>query len=247
MESGLSGRVALVTGGSRGIGRGICVALAREGVRVAVNYLANAKAAEETVRLVAEAGGTARAYQADVADAAAVDAMVGRIEVEMGAVELLVANAGTAEPEEPLAFSLDNWHRMMRVNADGTFIPVARIGPGMVVRGYGRIVCLTTIAALRARPRMIAYNASKAAVIGFARSCAEAFAPHVRINCIAPGLVETELAGTVDKPALIAATPLRRIGQPEEIGDLAVFLLSDRSSYTTGQVVIADGGRVTLP
>ncbi len=247
METGLSGKTALVTGGSRGIGRAVCVALACEGVRVAVNYVSDSKAADETLRLVVAAGGTARAYRADVGDEAAVRAMVAQIEADLGPVDLLVANAGTSVPEEPLAFSLDNWRRMFRVNADGVFIPVAAVGPGMVGRGYGRIVCIASIAALRPRPRLAAYSAAKAAVIAFARSCSESFAPHVRINCVAPGLIETELAATVDRDALIRATPAGRIGRPEEIADAVVYLLSDRSSYTTGQTLVVSGGRVNLP
>jgi 3-oxoacyl-[acyl-carrier protein] reductase len=247
VETGLIGRTALVTGGSRGIGRAICIALAREGVKVAVNFLSDSKAADETVRLVGGAGGTARAYQADVADEAAVRAAVAQVEADLGPVELLVANAGSAVPEEPLAMSLANWRHMMRINGDGVFIPITTVAPKMVERGYGRIVCLASIAALRPRPQMAAYSAAKAAVIAFARSCSEAYAPDVRINCIAPGLIETELAGTVDRDALIRATPAGRIGRPEEIADAAVYLLSDRSSYTTGQTLVVSGGRVNLP
>ncbi len=250
METGLRGKTALVTGGSRGIGRAICLALAAEGARVSVNFNANAAAAEETCALIAQKGGMARAYQADVADENAVRAMVDRIAADMGPIDLLAANAGTTVPEEPLAFSTENWRHMMSVNADGTFLTVAAIAPGMVARGYGRIVCIASVAALRPRSRMAAYSASKAAVIAFARCCSESLGPDVRINCVAPGLIDTELAHTVPpdaQAAMMRETPLGRIGKPEEIADMTVFLLSDRSAYTTGQVVVASGGRVTLP
>jgi 3-oxoacyl-[acyl-carrier protein] reductase len=122
---------------------------------------------------------------------------------------------------------------------------------GMIARGFGRIVCFASIAGLRPRPSMLAYSTSKAAVIGFARSCSEAFAPAVRINCIAPGLIDTDMPAASLDPAtrqrMIDATPLKRIGRPEEMAELALFLLSERASYTTGQTYVADGGRVTLP
>jgi 3-oxoacyl-[acyl-carrier protein] reductase len=121
---------------------------------------------------------------------------------------------------------------------------------GMLERGYGRIVCISSIAGLRPRGRMITYSTSKAAVIGFARSCAEAFGPAIRVNCVAPGLIETEMGATMGPEAMQRMADeafLKRIGQPEEIAQAVLFLLSERSSFTTGQTFVADGGRVTLP
>jgi len=138
----------------------------------------------------------------------------------------------------------------MAVNADGTYLAVMAVKDGMIERGYGRIVCFSSIAALRPRPAMLAYTASKAAVIALARSCAQAFAPSVRVNCIAPGLIDTDMIKSLDRGQqghMIETTPLKRIGRPEEMAEMALFLLSERSSFTTGQVVVASGGRVTLP
>jgi 3-oxoacyl-[acyl-carrier protein] reductase len=122
---------------------------------------------------------------------------------------------------------------------------------GMIARGFGRIVCFASIAGLRPRPAMLAYSTSKAAVVGFARSCSEAFAPAIRINCIAPGLIDTDMPAASLTPEIrqrmVEATPLRRIGRPEEMAELALFLLSERASFITGQTCVADGGRVTLP
>ena len=249
-EYGLAGKTALVTGGSRGIGRAVVLALAAEGANVAINYVANDKAAEETRTLAAAHGVACRTYKADVSEPDQVNTMIKAIEADMGPVDLLVANAGYAAMEKPGDLNFETWQSMMKTNADGTFLPVAATAPGMAERGYGRIVCVVSVAALRARPGMISYSASKAAIVAFARGCAEAFAPDVRVNCIAPGLIDTDLGdelGDELKQKLVEATPLKRIGKPEDIADAVLYLLSDRASFTTGQVVVASGGRVTVP
>src|SRR5918994_8876 len=247
----LAGRTALVTGGSRGIGRAVCVRLAREGTRVAINYASSEPAAREAERLVRDEGAECVLLEADVSDAAAVAAMVSEAERALGPIDLLVTSAGVALSEARGEVSFETWRRIMAVNVDGTFLPIMAVKDGMIARGFGRIVCIASIAGLRPRPAMLAYSTSKAAVIGFARSCSEAFAPAVRINCIAPGLIDTDMpAASLDQATrqrMIEATPLQRIGRPEEMSELALFLLSERSSFTTGQVYVADGGRVTLP
>lgn len=249
-SSGLAGKTALVTGGSRGIGRAICLALAAEGVGVAINYAADDAAAEETRALVAAQEVPCRTYKADVSDEGQVLALVDSVERDMGPVDLLVTNAGISIVESPDALSFDIWKRIMAVNADGTYLPVVVLANRMVERRYGRIVCIASIAALSPRANLAAYSASKAAVIAFARNCSAAFAPHVRINTVAPGLIETEMAKVLDEETrkrFVAMTPLGRIGKPEEIAEMVLFLLSDRSSYTTGQLMVASGGRETLP
>ena len=247
----LAARTALVTGGARGIGRAICVRLAQAGARVAINYARNEEAAREAERLVRDEDAECVLLREDVSEPAAVAAMIAEAERTLGPIGLLVTSAGIAPTEGRGAVSFETWRRIMAVNVDGTFLPIMAVKDGMMARGYGRIVCFTSIAALRPRPHMLAYSTSKAAVIGFARSCSEAFAPHVRINCIAPGLIDTDMpAASLDdatRQRMIEATPLRRIGRPEEMAELALFLLSERSSFTTGQVYVADGGRVTLP
>jgi 3-oxoacyl-[acyl-carrier protein] reductase len=247
----LAGRTALVTGGSRGIGRAVGVRLAREGARVALNYASNEAAAREAQRLVEAEGAECLLVKADVSEPDAVAAMVGAAERGLGPIDLLVTSAGIALPEARGEVSFATWRRIMAVNLDGTFLPVMAVKDGMIARGFGRIVCFASIAGLRPRPTMLAYSTSKAAVVGFARSCSEAFAPHVRINTIAPGLIDTDMpAASLDEATrqrMIDATPLKRIGRPEEMAELALFLLSERSSFTTGQVYVADGGRVTLP
>ncbi len=247
----LAGRTALVTGGARGIGRAVCVRLAQEGARLGINYASNDEAARATERLVRAAGAECALLKADVSDPKAVAAMVAEAERTLGPIDLLVTSAGIAPTEVRGEVAFETWRRIMAVNVDGTFLPIMAVKNGMMARGYGRIVCFASIAGLRPRAAMLAYSTSKAAVIGFARSCSEAFAPHVRINCIAPGLIDTDMPAASLDPAsrqrMIDATPLQRIGRPEEMAELALFLLSERSSFTTGQVYVADGGRVTLP
>jgi 3-oxoacyl-[acyl-carrier protein] reductase len=246
-----TGRTALVTGGSRGIGRAVCVRLAEEGAKIALNYTSNEAAAEEARALVEAAGSKCLPIRADVADPAAVAAMVAEAERGLGPVDLLVTCAGIAPTETRGEVDFETWRRIMAVNVDGTYLPVMATKDGMTARGYGRIVCFASIAGLRPRAAMLAYSTSKAAVIGFARSCSEAFAPQIRINCIAPGLIDTDMpAASLDaatRQRMIEATPLKRIGRPEEMAELALFLLSERSSFITGQTYVADGGRVTLP
>lgn len=245
-----SGRTALVTGGSRGIGRAVCLGLAREGARVALNYVDYDEGAREVQRLVEAEGVACGLFKADVSSPAEVTAMVEAAARELAPIDLLVTCAGIIRREPETGASFDTWRETMAVNADGTYLPVMALKDGMIARGFGRIVCISSIAALRPRPRTLAYSAAKAAVIAFVRSAAHAFAPHVRINCVAPGLIETDMAASIADPerqAMIDATPMKRIGDPEEIAEAVLFLLSERSSFTTGQTFVASGGRVTLP
>ena len=136
------------------------------------------------------------------------------------------------------------------MNLDGTFLCIMAVKDEMLANRYGRIVCLSSVAALRPRKLQIHYASSKAAIIGIVRCCAEAFAPDIRVNCIAPGLIETEMGALLGPDAtqnVIAATPLGRLGQPEEIANVAYFLLSDQSSFMTGQTISVSGGRIMLP
>jgi len=249
-DNELKGKTALVTGGSRGIGRATCLALAREGARVAVNYVSNATAARETVADIERLGAEATMVEADVSGPDSVAAMVAAVEIGFGPVDLLVTSAGIASMEHHSEMTFESWRRMLSVNLDGTYLPVMAVKDGMLDRGYGRIVCIASIAGLRARGRMITYSTSKAGVIAFSRSCAEAFGPAIRVNCVAPGLIETEMgasAGAETIQRMADEAFLKRIGQPEEIAETVLFLLSERSSFTTGQTYVADGGRVTLP
>ena len=248
------GRTALVTGGSRGIGRAICQKLGECGARVAINYVVNQRAAEETYQAIGEAGGSAAIYQADVSNPDQTSDMFDTIENDLGPVDLLVTNAGIARSADSVSMTAETWQEIMRTNLDGTFYQVWRAKDGMIKRGYGRIVCISSILGLIVNPispaRQIAYGTSKAAIFGFVRNCAAAFGPHVRVNGVAPGFIETDLTADITDKAresLIKSTPLKRTGDTGEIAELVHFLLSDKSSFTTGQTHVASGGMGTLP
>lgn len=246
----LSGRTALVTGGSRGIGRAICLRLAAAGARVAINYRQNRAAAEAVRDQIVGDGGEAVVVAGDVADPAEVAAMIETVEQALGPIELLVCNAGISLSGGPNPLAYENWRQVMTVNVDGTFLPVMAVKDGMMNRGFGRIVCIASIAGLRPRPQNVVYATSKAAVIAFVRNISGVLAPAVRINAVAPGLIETDMIAGMDpkrREGMISATPMERIGRPEEIAETVLFLLSERSSFTTGQTLVASGGRVTVP
>ena len=250
----LSGRVALVTGGSRGIGRAICRRLAKAGAWVAINHSSSDEAAAETLAEIGADGGEGGVYRADVSSFEATDAMFRSIETDRGPVDLLVTNAGIASFRDDVDMPVDLWRRILSVNLDGTFHCVWRAKAGMLAQGDGRIVCISSINGLAPstmRPdRLIAYGTSKSAIIGFSRNCATAFGPAIRVNCVAPGLIDTDMtSGMSDemRERIIASTPAGRAGTPDDIAALTYFLLSDAAGFITGQTYVASGGLVTLP
>jgi 3-oxoacyl-[acyl-carrier protein] reductase len=239
-------RTALVTGGARGIGRSICHMLAENGANVAINYQQNESAANETLSVVEAHGAQGLIVQADVSKEDEVDRMVAQVRDHFGPVDLLVNNAGIATTEEHHEFGFEVWKRMFEVNVDGPFLTTWAVKGEMIERQYGRIVNISSLAAVILKGNMIHYATTKAALITFTRNCAQGLAPHVRVNCLAPGLTDTELArtgnpGLVDQ--LIASTPLGRMADPSEMANAVRFLLSDDSSFITGQTIVACGGR----
>lgn len=246
-----AGRTALVTGGSRGIGRACCLKLAQAGARVAVNYRSDEAAARETAQLIEAAGAESLIVQADVSLPDEVDRMVAQINDRIGPVDLLVNNAGVFDFVSHAQTTLEIWRRTLEVNLTGTFLVTWAVKDGMVARRFGRIVNVSSISALEPRPMSIAYAASKAGVVAFTKSIAAALAEfNVRANAVAPGLIETEILEGVEAAALeriIAATPLKRIGTPDEVAAAVLFLLSEESSFMTGQTIVTCGGRVMRP
>jgi len=247
----LAGRTALVTGAAKGIGRACCLRLAEAGANVAVNYLTSVEQACETVELVAQAGVRSHLVRADVTSPEQVAAMVDEVAASLGPIDLLVNNAGVFHflPHEKT--SLEVWRQTLDVNLTGAYLVTWAVKPSMIERGFGRIVNIASIAGLRPRPMSIAYAASKAGLIGLTKSLAEALAPHnIRVNAIAPGLIETEILSDVSQDridAIVQSTPLGRIGSVDDIADAALFLLSEQSSFITGQTIVVCGGRVMSP
>jgi 3-oxoacyl-[acyl-carrier protein] reductase len=245
------GKVALITGASRGIGRAIAIELAKNGANIAINYNSNIKSAKETQKLVDKTGVKSEIIKADVSKEKSIKLLIKQTEKKLGPIDLLVTNAGIALlSKDPLKLDYKIWKKTMATNVDGTLLPIKEVLPGMIKRKYGRIVCLSSIAGLGMRPNMITYGTSKAAVIALVRNLSAAVAPHIRINSVAPGLIETDMIESLDKKTrknMIENTPLKRIGKPQDIANSVCYLLSDRSDYTTGQTIVTDGGRVPLP
>jgi 3-oxoacyl-[acyl-carrier protein] reductase len=233
---------ALVTGASRGIGAAIAKALAADGWPVAVNYRSDREGAEGVVREIEEQGGRAVPVQADVADPDAPDALVGRVEQELGPVLVLINNAGTRA--DALSPQIDNeaWARVLETNLSGAFRITRRALPPMIRQRFGRIVNVASVVGQRANPGQANYAASKAGLEALTRTVASEVARRkVTVNAVAPGLVETELTAGVGN-GLLEAVPARRAGTPEEVAACVRFLASDEASYVTGATLTVDGG-----
>ena len=186
--------------------------------------------------------------------------LIKQTEKKLGPIDLLVTNAGiwidasanfgSAQSIEPLTLDYDIWKNTMATNLDGTLLPIKEVLPGMIKRKYGRIVCISSIAGMGMRPNQLSYGTSKAAVIALVRNLSAAVAPYVRINSVAPGLIDTDMIESLDtktRKIVSDATPLKRVGKPEEIANTVCYLLSKNSDFTTGQTLVTDGGRVPLP
>jgi len=237
---------ALVTGASRGIGRAIAAALAKEGWPVCVNYLQRRDAAEELVSELRSQGRAAMAFQADVADRRAVEDMVRAASEALGPVELLVNNAGISHQGLFQDTGDDAWDRLLAVNLTGPRNAILAVLPHMLSEKRGCIVNISSIWGLRGGSCETAYACTKAAVVGLTRSLALELAPSgIRVNCVAPGCIETDMVRTLGaetQAMLVEETPLGRLGRPEDIGEAVAFLASEKASFITGQVLTADGG-----
>ena len=244
-------RVALVTGGSRGIGRATALRLASQGARVAITYGSRPDPAAEVVSQIEAAGGHALAVQCDVGSQEQVDRAVRATRERFGPIELLAHCGAISNTCDHNELTFERWAETIDANLHGAFRTLFAVKDEMINSKFGRVVLISSVAALRPRAKQIHYSASKAGVIAMARCCAEAFAPHnVRVNCIAPGLIDTEMAYVLSPQqieSVIQQTPMGRLGKPEEIAELACFLLSERASFIAGQTITACGGRVTLP
>jgi len=249
-----SEQVALVTGGARGIGRAIVQRLVREGVAVAVNYVARTDAAESLLSEIEAAGGQAIAVAADVSDDAAVEAMVDQVNAELGPISILVNNAGVAYQATLETYDRERLARMRQVNADGVIHTTRAVMRGMRERGYGRIVNVASNAGIgTSLPGNAFYAASKAEVIVLTRRFAMELGPHgITVNVVAPGFVETEMSrrdrGKAEWEAVakrIAALAMTgRVGKPEDIANAVAFLASPDSGWITAQLLTVDGGRM---
>jgi 3-oxoacyl-[acyl-carrier protein] reductase len=246
MGTELAGRVALVTGSSRGIGAGIARALAAQDVKVAINYNASHEKAIEVCRGITDAGGTAEAYSADMAKPADIRKMFGDVEAALGPVDILVNNAGIHQhlPIEELSY--EDWLRVVQVNLNAAFVSCQRAIPGMKERGWGRIINISSINAFGGTSVECHYGATKAGIVGLTKALAlETASDGITVNAIAPGAIDTDMLNA-DAPGrrerLQANIPVGRLGLPEDIAHAAVFLASPKASFVTGQVIHVNGG-----
>lgn len=250
MSLSLEGRVAVVTGASRGIGRAIALELARHGAAIIVNYHASEQAAEEVVQLIQAEGGRAKAIQADVSDFHQAQELVKSAIDTFGGLDILVNNAGITRDMLIMMMSEEDWDRVQNTNLKSTFTCSKAAVRQMMRKRYGRIINITSVAGQMGNAGQTNYSASKAGQIGFTKALArEVASRNITVNAIAAGYVETDIWANVPdeaRQAALSIIPLGRKGEPEEIAYAVAFLASDQAAYITGQVLGVDGGMAMM-
>ena len=242
----MAGQVALVTGASRGIGSAIARELAAAGAEVVVNYAQSPEAAAQVVESITEQGGKAWAHQANVAEEAEVEAMVGAIVARSGQLDVLVNNAGITRDGLLMRMKTADWQNVINLNLTGCFLTTRAVSKLMLKARSGRIINITSVVALMGNPGQANYSAAKAGLIGLTRSNAAEFASRgVTVNAVAPGFIASEMTANLDQEPILRAIPLGRMGLPQEVAGVVRFLAADpAAAYITGQVLQVDGGMV---
>jgi 3-oxoacyl-[acyl-carrier protein] reductase len=242
----LAGKIAVVTGGSRGIGRAVSVALADAGAHVLVNYQSNEEAGKETLRLIEEMGGTGELLCFDVADPESVDGVLKDAAKRHGHLDILVNNAGIAIDQLLLRVSPKDLEMTWATNVNGAVYCTKACIRSMMRNRWGRIISLSSVVAEAGNAGQVVYSSSKAALLGMTRTLAREYASRgITVNAVSPGFIETDMTADLSDAAregIIGQTPLGRIGRPEEVAAAVVFLASEEASYITGQVVRVNGG-----
>ncbi|MBR5688707.1 MAG: 3-oxoacyl-[Prevotella sp.] len=241
-------RYALITGGSRGIGRAIALRLAREGFAVIINYRSNDEAARQTQQEIEAAGGTAELLPFDVASPEAIETAVEQWESTHpdGYVEVLVNNAGIRRDNLMIFMQNEEWHQVMDTSLNALFYLTRRLLKNMLTHRHGRVINITSLSGVKGLPGQTNYSAAKAAVIGATKALAQEVAQRkVTVNAVAPGFIATDMTATLDEKELKRLIPAGRFGQPAEVAALVSFLASDDAAYITGQVININGGLYT--
>ena len=242
----MTGKTAVVTGGSRGIGKAICLELARRGANVVFSYAGNTTAAEETLAALKELGVEARAVQGRVADPAAVKTLIDTAVKELGGIHILVNNAGITRDNLAMMLKEEDFDAVIETNLKGTFLCMKAAARPMMKAKYGRIINLSSVVALRGNPGQINYCASKAGVIGMTKSLAKELGSRgVTVNAVAPGYIDTDMTAALPeaaREAMLSTIPAGRAGTPEDVAAAVAFLASEEAGYITGQVLSVDGG-----
>lgn len=244
----LTGKTAIVTGGSRGIGRAVALALAEAGASVAIIYAGNTKAAEETKQAVEEKGVQAMAIQCDVSDEKAVADMVKAVKKEWGRVDILVNNAGITRDGLLMIMKEEDWQAVLNTNLNGAFHCTKAVSRLMMKQRSGSIINITSVVGETGNAGQANYAAAKAGLIGFTKSVAKELASrNIRCNAVAPGCIATDMTTVLGEEAvdaMVQTIPMGRVAQPEEVAKAVLFLASDDASYITGQTLNVDGGMV---
>lgn len=243
------GKVIIVTGASRGIGRAIALKFGAEKAKIALNYCSNHQAAGETAKIITESGGEALLIQADISQRAECEKIVDHVVNKWNSVDVLVNNAGITRDGLLMSMQDSDWEKVITTNLEGTVFLSKAVLPYMMMQKKGRIINISSVSAENGRRGQASYSASKGAVNSFTKVLAlEVAQKGITVNAIAPGMIETDMSDLVRGMAskqILAQIPIGRFGNPEEIAQLAMFLASDQASYITGQIIKIDGG-ITL-
>ncbi len=244
----LDGKIALVTGASRGIGRAIAIALAKEGASVAVNYAGNSEKAENVVKEISEIGREAIAIQGDVTSAESVTDMVKIVTEKFGKIDILINNAGITRDNLLMRMKEDDWDSVINTNLKGVFLCTKAVSRQMMKQRQGRIINISSVVGVSGNAGQANYVAAKSGVIGLTKTTAKELATRgITVNAIAPGFIETDMTNALNEDLgeqMLKQIPLGRFGKPEDVAKTAVFLAADDSEYITGQTIHVDGGMV---
>ncbi|EIW18060.1 MULTISPECIES: 3-oxoacyl-[acyl-carrier-protein] reductase [Pelosinus] len=242
----LDGKVAIITGASRGIGRSVAIELAKLGAKVVINYAGNEAAAEEVKNIIVAAGGQGIVIKADVGDVEAVDAMVKETISTFGKIDILVNNAGITRDNLLMRMKEEDWDAVMNINLKGVFVCTKAVSRIMMKQRAGKIINMTSVVGLMGNAGQANYAAAKAGVIGFTKSMAKELASRgITVNAIAPGFIGTDMTAVLSdqvKTELTEKIPAGRLGSPEDVAAAVTFLASDSANYITGQTLNVDGG-----